>query len=149
MDIAEVIAEEIDKPFDGKTVRYVASDEASPNEVAKMLGEAIGKPDLEWKVVSDEQLLNNWLAIGFNEQVARGFVEMQRNQGNGQLYEDYDKHRPELGKLNWLPLQRRLPKLMLRKNSKKFHENTKSNQYQRIPSIAWIACAGTSVDQHH
>src|SRR5690606_13274897 len=30
LDIADVIAEEMDKPFSGRTVRYVASDEASP-----------------------------------------------------------------------------------------------------------------------
>jgi len=97
LDIAAVIAEEIGKPFDGKTVRYVASDEVSPNEVAQALGEAIGKPDLHWKVVPDEQLLKGWLAIGFNEQVARGFVEMQKNQGNGLLYGDYYKNEPVLG----------------------------------------------------
>ncbi len=99
LDIAAVIAEEIDTPFEGRTVRYVASDEASPNEVAQALGEAIGKPDLQWKVIPDEQLLSSWLAIGFNEQVAKGFIEMQRNQGNGLLYEDYYKHQPVLGKV--------------------------------------------------
>jgi uncharacterized protein YbjT (DUF2867 family) len=98
-DIADVIAEEIDKPFEGRTVRYVASDEVSPNEVAKALGAAIGKPDLQWQVISDEQLLHSWLSIGFNEQVAKGFVEVQCNQGNGLLYEDYYKHQPQLGKV--------------------------------------------------
>ena len=38
LDIAAVIAEEIEKPFEGRTVRYIASDEVSPNEVAKVLG---------------------------------------------------------------------------------------------------------------
>ncbi len=33
-DIAGVIAEEIEKPFNGRTIRYIASDEVSPNEVA-------------------------------------------------------------------------------------------------------------------
>jgi len=99
LDIADVIAEEMDKPFDGRTVRYVASDEVSPNEIAKALGEAIGKPDLQWKVIPDEQLLTNWLNIGFNEQVARGFVEMQASQGSGVLYEDYYRNQPVLGKV--------------------------------------------------
>jgi len=96
-DIASAIAEEIDRPFDGRTVRYVASDEVAPNEIAKALGEAIGKPDLQWQVISDEQLLDNWLRIGFNPQVAHGFVEMQASQGNGSLYEDYYRNRPVLG----------------------------------------------------
>ncbi|SHF83726.1 SDR family oxidoreductase [Chryseobacterium sp. OV279] len=99
LDIADVIAEEIEKPFEGRTVRYVASDEVSPNEIAKALGEAIGQPDLKWKVIPDEELFQNWLNIGFNEQVARGFVETQASQGSGVLYEDYNKNKPVLGKV--------------------------------------------------
>ncbi|UKB81136.1 SDR family oxidoreductase [Chryseobacterium sp. MEBOG07] len=99
LDIADVVAEEMDKPFTEREVRYVASDEVSPDEITKALGESIGKPDLEWKVISDEELLKNWLNIGFNEQVARGFVETQAAQGSGILYEDYYQHQPVLGKV--------------------------------------------------
>ncbi|WP_160716924.1 NmrA family NAD(P)-binding protein [Chitinophaga solisilvae] len=98
-DIAAVIAEEVDQPFAGKTIRYVASDEVSPNDIAKTLGEAIGQPDLKWLVVPGQQLLDNWLSIGFNEQVARGFIELQESQGSGALYEDYHQHKPVLGKV--------------------------------------------------
>jgi len=99
LDIAGVVAEETEKPFEGRTVRYVASDEVSPNEIAKALGEAIGKPDLQWKVISDEELLKSWLDIGFNEQVAKGFVETQASQGSGVVYEDYYQNQPILGKV--------------------------------------------------
>jgi len=99
LDIADVISEEMDKPFGGRAVRYVASDVVSPNEIAKALGNEIGKPDLEWQVISDEQLLINWLNIGFNEQVAKGFVELQASQRTGLLYEDYYKNEPTLGKV--------------------------------------------------
>lgn len=99
LDIADAVAEEMDKPFMGREVRYVASDEVSPNEIAKALGESIGKADLEWKVISDQELLENWLHIGFNEQVAKGFVETQASQGSGILYEDYYQHQPVLGKV--------------------------------------------------
>jgi uncharacterized protein YbjT (DUF2867 family) len=99
LDIASAIAEEVDRPFEGRTVRYVASDEASPNEVAAALGKAIGKPDLKWKVIPDEQLLERWLGIGFNPQVAHGFIEVQAKQGTGELYEDYNRHKPVLGKV--------------------------------------------------
>ncbi|REC46632.1 NmrA family NAD(P)-binding protein [Chryseobacterium pennipullorum] len=99
VDIAEAVAEEIEKSFKGRTVRYVASDEVSPNEIAKALGIAMGKPGLQWKVISDRDLLENWLKIGFNEQVAKGFVETQAAQGNGTLYEDYNRHKPALGKV--------------------------------------------------
>jgi uncharacterized protein YbjT (DUF2867 family) len=99
LDIAEVIAKEIDTRFEGRTMQYVASDEVSPNEIANALGKAIGNPDLQWQVIADEQLLNNWLNIGFNEQIAKGFVEFQASQGTGVLYEDYYRNKPVLGKI--------------------------------------------------
>lgn len=99
LDIAAAIAEEMDTPFEGRTIRYVASDECSPNEVALSLGEALGKADLKWQVIPDEQLLNGWLAAGMNPQVARGFIEMQTSMGSGVLYEDYYRNKPVLGKV--------------------------------------------------
>lgn len=98
LDIAAVIAEEIEKPFDGREIRYIASDEVSPNEIAETLGEAVGKPDLKWQVISDEQFLGNLLAAGMNPQTAAGFTEMQTFRFNG-LYEDYYRHQPTLGKV--------------------------------------------------
>ncbi|WP_206513669.1 hypothetical protein [Pseudoflavitalea rhizosphaerae] len=99
LDIADVIAEEAGKPFSSRTVRYIASDEISPDEIAIALGEAIGMPDLQWKVIPDEQLLNNWIGTGFNPQVAKGFIEMQAAQRSGLLYEDYYRNQPALGKV--------------------------------------------------
>jgi|SRR5579859_5787855 len=97
-DIASVIAEEIEKPFIGRTIRYIASDEVSPNELASMLGEAIGKPDLKWVVVSDEQSLNGMIAAGMNPQIAKGLMEMNASRRGGVLYNDYRKNRPLLSK---------------------------------------------------
>jgi uncharacterized protein YbjT (DUF2867 family) len=99
LDIAAVIAEEIEKPFDGRKIRYIASDEVSPNEVAKILGEAIGKPDLKWLAIPDEQILNGMIAAGMNPQTAKGFVEMNASRGSGVLYEDYRLNKPTLGKV--------------------------------------------------
>jgi uncharacterized protein YbjT (DUF2867 family) len=99
LDIAAVIAEEIEKPFNGRTIRYIASDKISPNEVAKNLGEAIGKTDLKWIMIPDEQLLNGLLAAGMNPQIAKGFVEMNASRRGGVLYEDYNLHEPVLGKV--------------------------------------------------
>lgn len=99
LDIAATIAEEMDKPFDGRTIHYIASEEVSPNEIARTLGEAIGKPDLKWLVVPGEQMLNNMQAVGMNEWIAKGFVDMQAAQGNGSLYEDYNRQKPMLGKV--------------------------------------------------
>jgi uncharacterized protein YbjT (DUF2867 family) len=99
LDIAEVIAKEIEKPFNGREVNYIASDEASPNDLAKILGKAIGKPDLKWLVIPDEQLLNGMIAAGFNLQVAKGLVEMNASRRGGVLYEDYYRNKPILGKI--------------------------------------------------
>ena len=99
LDIAAVIAEEIEKPFNGKEIRYIASDEVSPNEIAEILGEAIGNSDLKWLEISDEQFLNGLLESGMNPQTAQGFVEMNAARRGGRLYEDYFRHRPILGKV--------------------------------------------------
>jgi len=99
LDIAAAIAEEIDLPFNGKSIRYLASEENSPNEIAKVLGEAIGNPDLKWLAIPDEQLLSGMLSAGMNRQIAEGFVEMQAAQGTGMLYEDYYQNKPILGKV--------------------------------------------------
>ena len=99
LDIAAAIAEEMEKPFNGRTVRYIASDEASPNEVADILGKAIGKPDLKWLAIPDGQMLNGLLAAGFNPQAAKGLVEMNAGRRTGVLYEDYYRNKPALGKV--------------------------------------------------
>jgi len=99
LDIASVIAEEMGKPFDGRTIRYIASDEVSPNEVTKILGEAIGKPDLKWVVIPDEQMLNGMITSGMNPEAAKGFVEMNASGREGILYDDYNRNKPILGKV--------------------------------------------------
>ncbi|HWB26998.1 MAG TPA: NAD(P)H-binding protein [Chitinophagaceae bacterium] len=99
LDIAAVIAEEIEKPFAGREIRYIASDEVSPNEVAKILGQAISKPGLEWRIITDEQLLNGLLAAGMNPQTAKGFMEMNASRRGGVLYEDYYRNKPVLGEI--------------------------------------------------
>ena len=96
LDIAAVIAEEITMPFEGRKIRYIASDELSPNEVAGILGTAIGQPDLKWQVITDEQMLNTILSVGMNPQAAKGLVEMNAGRRDS-LYEDYYRNRPALG----------------------------------------------------
>lgn len=99
IDIAAAIAEEITTPFLGRKVRYVASEELTCNEIASILGTAIGKPDLKWIVIHDEQLLNSMVASGMNPRIAGGLVEMNASSHSGKLYEDYYLNRPALGKV--------------------------------------------------
>jgi uncharacterized protein YbjT (DUF2867 family) len=101
LDIADAIAEEMELPFDGRTVSYIASDEVSPNEIAKILGEAIGKPDLQWMMIPDEQMLSGMLGMGVNTKIAEGMVEMQASQRSGTLYKDFYKNRPTMGKVKF------------------------------------------------
>ena len=98
-DIADAIAEEIETPSQGRKIRYVASDERTCNAVAAILGAAIGKPDLKWIIIPDEQLLQGLTAAGMNRDVAAGFVEMNASRHSGKLFEDYYKHKPALGKV--------------------------------------------------
>jgi len=99
IDIAAAIAEEITTPLVGRKARYVASDELTCNEVASILGAAIGKPDLKWIVIPDEGLLNGMIAAGMSPRVAAGLVEMNASMHSGKLYADYYVNRPALGKV--------------------------------------------------
>ncbi len=98
LDIATAIAEEIETLFEGRKIRYVASDELSCNGVASILGAAIGKPDLKWNLISDEQVLNGMVTHGMNPLIAKGFVEMFAGIHSGELYVEYYRNRPVLGK---------------------------------------------------
>ncbi len=99
LDIATVIAEEMERPFIGREIRYIASDEVSPNEVATILGESIGMPDLKRVVISDEQLLEGMVAAGMNPQTAKGFVEMNASIRSKKIYAHYYQNHPVLGKV--------------------------------------------------
>ncbi|KGO95051.1 SDR family oxidoreductase [Flavobacterium subsaxonicum] len=99
LDIAATIAEEMEKSFEGRTIHYVASDEVSPNEVAAVVGEAINMPDLKWTVITDEEMHKGMLAMGMNEWIANGFIEMQAAQRSGSLYDDFYLNKPVLGKV--------------------------------------------------
>ncbi|SDT68901.1 Uncharacterized conserved protein YbjT, contains NAD(P)-binding and DUF2867 domains [Mucilaginibacter mallensis] len=97
-DIAAAIIEELESTRPGRQVRYIASEELTCQQVAAILGEAIGKPDLQWITITDEQLLAGMKAF-MNESFAQSFVEMNISIHNGEIYEDYYRHKPVLGKV--------------------------------------------------
>lgn len=99
IDIADAIAEELESQVAGRKVRYVASEELTCNEAAGILGAAIGKPDLKWVSINDEQQFNGYKAFGMNESFALEFVEMNASIHNGKFYEDYNRNKPTLGKV--------------------------------------------------
>lgn len=98
-DIAAAIARELQTPS-GKSICYVASDERTGPETAAVLGAVIGKPDLQWIVVDDEQVQNNLEAIGMQPGIAGGLVQMYASAREGYFWADYYQHKPaDLGKV--------------------------------------------------
>ncbi|TCD10750.1 NAD-dependent dehydratase [Pedobacter frigidisoli] len=96
IDIAAAVAEELTSSFAGRKARSVASDDISGNETARILGEAISKPDLKWVVVSDEETLNGLVSIGMNPKIAAGLVEMYGALHSGLLAQDYYQNKPAI-----------------------------------------------------
>lgn len=94
-DIASEIVRQIESGFNGKSVRYVYSDEQTSSAVAKALGIAINKPDLAWVQFTNEQLLEGMLQAGLPEAVAKNYVEMGEALGAGWLSTDFNLNKPE------------------------------------------------------
>lgn len=96
-DIATAAAEELVVPgpaASGISIRYVASQESTPTEVAQALGTAIDKPDLTWALLTDEQAQAGMEQNGVPVHLAALFVELNAAIHNGLLREDYDQHKP-------------------------------------------------------
>jgi uncharacterized protein YbjT (DUF2867 family) len=100
-DIAAAAADELTRPAAeaGRTVRYVASDERTQDEVAQALGAAIGRPDLRWVAFTDEQMQANLLQNGLPASTAADIADIYTSMSNGTLAEDYERHKPALGKV--------------------------------------------------
>lgn len=97
MDISVAAFEELSAlNFKGKRVRYVVSDELSTDDIAKVLGKAIGKPDLQWMKFGDEDALNGLLKAGLTPDVAGNLVEMGQGVESGIGLTDYFQHKPIL-----------------------------------------------------
>jgi len=88
-DIANVIAEEIQQTNSGKSVRYISSDERTLQEVATVLGNAIGKPELNWVEFTNEQALQGMIDGHLPEEIAKNYVEMGTAIRSKILWEDY------------------------------------------------------------
>ena len=94
-DIAAAAAEELlDLSFRGHSVRYLVSDERPAGDIAKVLGAAIGKPDLPWVEFTDEQAFQGMAQAGLPEPMAQKFEEMGAAIRTGKMWEDYLGHKP-------------------------------------------------------
>jgi uncharacterized protein YbjT (DUF2867 family) len=89
-DIAEAAAEELlNLSFTGKSVSYVISDEKTTDEVASVLGKAIGKEDLKWVNFTDEDTLGGMLQNGVPPDVAKNYTEMGAAMRSGEMASEY------------------------------------------------------------
>lgn len=95
-DIAMAAAEELIAETTGRKIRYVVSEELSCNELAAVLGNAIGKPGLQWVVVTAEEMLNRMKAAGMPGQFAQLVTEMNAAIHDGTLLADYQQNRPDV-----------------------------------------------------
>ncbi len=94
-DIAEVAAEELSSlNFTGHSIRYIASDERTTDEIASEIGKVIAKPELKWVVFTDEDALKGMIQAGLPEEVAKNYEEMNHSLQSGKMFEDYWKNRP-------------------------------------------------------
>ena len=100
MDIAAAISEELTLAFKGRKARYVASEELTCDQIANILGTAVGKPYLKWVTISDKQMLDALLKYKMPLSLANDITEMNASQRNGGiLFEDYYKSIPTMGKV--------------------------------------------------
>jgi len=89
----------LDLDFTGNSVIYISGDEVHPKELAKVLGEAVGKENLPWITFTDEQSRQGMLDAGLSPGFAELYIQMGQKIKSGELLKDYWKHRPEtLGK---------------------------------------------------
>lgn len=88
-DIANAAAQELEKMTPGTNIRYIISDLRTAGDVAKVLGEAIGKPELPWIEFTDEQALSGMQQAGLPQEIAALYVEMGSGIRSGKLSEDF------------------------------------------------------------
>jgi uncharacterized protein YbjT (DUF2867 family) len=95
-DVADAAAEELlQLDFSGHSIRYIASDETGTDEIAAVLGKAIGKPELQWTKFGPGDVFQGLQQNGFPEKTAKEYVEMFHSMDCGLVTEDYWKNRPQ------------------------------------------------------
>jgi uncharacterized protein YbjT (DUF2867 family) len=99
LDIAAAAAEELTTTGATSKLRYIASDEYTCNQVAAILGAAIGKPGLQWLTFTDGQVQKNLEGHGISAAIAALLVELGAATHEGLLRRDYEYHKPALGKV--------------------------------------------------
>lgn len=98
-DIADVVAEELLLLPEGKSVRYLGSEEMTCNEAARIIGAAIGKPWLRWVLLTEKEMLRGLKMAKIPERLAATLVEMQAVTHSGKPLENFHRANPKMGKV--------------------------------------------------
>ncbi|HLL95285.1 MAG TPA: NAD(P)H-binding protein [Spirosoma sp.] len=99
-DIADVAIQELlNLDFTGHQIRYIASDERTGPEIARVLGVAVGKPETPWVVFTDEQSKQGMIQAGLDEPIAMKYTEMGQAIRDGRMQSDFWEHKPAFGKI--------------------------------------------------
>lgn len=88
-DIAVAVANELVKTDLQSNIEYIVSDYRTPDEIAAVLGKAIGKNDLKWLEFTDEQSLDGMEQAGLPAEIAALFTEMGLGIRTGVLQKDF------------------------------------------------------------
>ena len=93
-DIGRVVAARMMKPAaSGFSVEYILGKcDTSYNEIARVLGKAIGRPDLSYMVFPPEQAVMGLKLFGFSDNVAGLIVELAQGVNEGQVLEHFKRN---------------------------------------------------------
>jgi len=95
-DISKAALEELKAlNFQGSSVRYIIGDERSGQEIASVLGKAIGR-ELNWVEFTDEQQRQGLQSAGLAETIVNGYVEMGHALRTGIMQADARKNKSTL-----------------------------------------------------
>lgn len=101
-DVSEAVANELSAPqapghkAAGHKVRYAMSDEKTTDEIATILGSAVGKPDLKWVVFTDEQAIQGMIQGGVPQKMAESLAEMGHSMQAGDMSAHYWQEKPAI-----------------------------------------------------
>lgn len=113
-DIASAIVDELENKTERRGVSYVASDEMTCNQAARILGEAIGKPDLQWVLIPEQEAQKNLERAGMPSSSVKLLIELQSAHHRGLTAEDYLLHKPALGKVKLIDFAKEFAAAYLR-----------------------------------
>ncbi|SDH20562.1 NmrA family NAD(P)-binding protein [Mucilaginibacter gossypii] len=87
-DLSSAIAKALQQKGNGFEVKYLISDISTGNQISALFGQAIGKPELSWTEIPDEQLRQGMLSGGLPVELVGLIVEMGQAVRAGKITKD-------------------------------------------------------------